>query len=151
MMRVMVACCLLVSTIALADESFGRLFTTPAERANLDYLRKITKDVSAKEKQEQVNVMPIETVEDKAPELPAPISMQGFVKRSDGKKGTVWINHQAILESSRHENLSIGKLSNDKSEVEIKLSNGQHFPLKAGQVYEVTSNKRQETVKPEKN
>ena len=151
MMRIFVFCCLLVSSLASAQENYGRLFTTPAERINLDYLRKITKDVSAKEKQEPVNAEPTEMVEALNVEPSAPISMQGFVKRSDGKKGTVWINNQPILENTRQNDLSVGRLAKDKSEVEIGLKSGQHFALKAGQVYEITSNKRQEIAKPAKN
>jgi hypothetical protein len=143
--------CLLFSTIAPAQDNFGRLFTTPAERANLDYSRKITKDVSAKEMQAPANVEPTKMVEEPNVEPTAPISMQGFVKRSDGKKGTVWINHQPILENTSHDDLSVGRLTKDKSEVEIGLKSGQHFALKAGQAYEITSNKRQEIVKPAKN
>lgn len=151
MMRIFVFCCLLVSSLASAQENYGRLFTTPAERINLDYLRKITKDVSAKEKQEPVNAEPTEMVEALNVEPSAPISMQGFVKRSDGKKGTVWINNQPLLENTRQNDLSVGRLAKDKSEVEIGLKSGQHFALKAGQVYEITSNKRQEIAKPAKN
>lgn len=151
MIRILLISYLFVSNIAVAQEGFGRLFTTPTERANLDYLRKMTKDISAKEKQAPANATAIETAEDTNTEPPAPISMQGFVKRSDGKKGTVWINHQAILENTRHEDLSIGKLTNDKNEVEIGLNSGQHFALKAGQVYEITPKKRQEIAKPANN
>lgn len=150
-MRMLAICCLFVSSLAVAQDGFGRLFSTPAERANLDYLRSITKDVSIKEKQDSVSALPAEAVEDTAAEPSAPISMQGFVKRSDGKKGTVWINHQPILENSRQDNLSVGKLARDRNEVEIGLKSGQHFALKAGQVYEITSNTRQEVAKPAKN
>ena len=151
MMRIFVFCCLLVSSLASAQENFGRLFTTPAERINLDYLRKTTKDVSAKENRESVSAAPAEVMDEVTAEPSAPISMQGYVKRSDGKKGTVWINHQPILENTRQDNLSVGKLAKDKSEVEIGLKSGQHFALKAGQVYEITSNKRQEIAKPANN
>lgn len=149
-MRMLAICCLFVSSLAVAQDGFGRLFTTPAERANLDYLRSITKDVSIKEKQDSVSALPT-VVEETTAESTAPISMQGFVKRSDGKKGTVWINHQPILENTRQDNLSVGKLARDRNEVEIGLKNGQHFALKAGQVYEITSNTRQEVAKPAKN
>ncbi|HEY3301514.1 MAG TPA: hypothetical protein VGJ90_12135 [Methylophilaceae bacterium] len=151
MMRIFAICCLFLSSLALAQDGLGRLFTTPAERANLDYLRSTTKDVSIKEKQDSVSAPPAEMVEEPVAQPSARISMQGFVKRSDGKKGTVWINHQPILENTRQDNLSVGKLARDKNEVEIGLKSGQHFALKAGQVYEITSNKRQEIAKPAKN
>jgi hypothetical protein len=151
MMRIFVLSCLLVSSLASAQENFGRLFTTPSERVNLDYFRKMTKDVSAKENRESVSAAPAEVMEEVTAEPPEPISMQGFVKRSDGKRGTVWINHQPLLENTRHDELNVGRLTKDKSEVEIGLKSGQHFALKAGQVYEITSNKRQEIAKPAKN
>lgn len=140
MMRIFAICCLFLSSLALAQDGLGRLFTTPAERANLDYLRSMTKDVSIKEKQDSVSAPPAEMVEETVAQPSAPISMQGFVKRSDGKKGTVWINHHAVLESSRENDMQIGKLQNGTHLLSIRIKE-KNINLKAGQVYDVEANR----------
>ncbi len=152
-MRILAIFCLLFVSSASAQETFGKLFTSPAERANLEYLRSITKDVTEKENQKQVQteIIPTQGLDDVNDATPAPIAVEGFVKRSDGKKGTVWVNHEAILENTKRDDLSVGKLANDKNEVDIGLKNGKHVVLKAGQVYEISSNKRQEIAKPANN
>ena len=77
--------------------------------------------------------------------LPAEVHMQGYVKRSDGKKNTVWVNHQALQENAGNADVQIGTLStkfkskgklDGADEVRLKLpGNGQNFNLKAGQRY----------------
>lgn len=82
------------SQLALADDSFGRLFSTPKERANLDYLRQSRKIIVP----QKVESAP-QSVEVLA--LTKAVELQGYVKRSDGKQGTVWINQQAIQEGTK--------------------------------------------------
>ena len=114
----------------------SRLFTSPTERAKLDSLRQAASAVALQAQETQKEP----EAETTAIPLPAQITMQGYVKRSDGKKSTVWINHQALQENSATADVQIGNLPNknqrDSHALSLKLpSNGQKFNLKAGQSY----------------
>lgn len=142
--------CSLLMTIHLASAAekdisktwleTARLFTTPAERIRLDGLRQ-TASVLALQAQEAKK----QPEEDVATPLPVEVYMQGYVKRSDGRKNTVWVNHKGIQENSSTTDVQVGNLStkfksknklDGADEVRMKLSgNGQQFNLKAGQRY----------------
>lgn len=118
---------MLLPSLAMATEPLGRLFTTPAERANLDYLRQ-TEKVQIPDANQPVPV-------DAAPAVPSSISVQGYVRRSDGKKSTVWVNHTPMQENSDTSEVEVGKLR-DGNQVQLKLpANGKKLSLKPGQVY----------------
>ena len=135
---------------AATDESFGRLFTRPNERSNLDYLRqnqklKIVNPQNDPQQDAIKNDMPIK--------LPDPITLQGYVKRSDGTKSTLWINNQAVQEDSIIDNVQIGRLNSRKGSkinqgtegLDLKIpANDKHIRLKAGQVYEPKTNQIKE-------
>jgi len=126
--RLLIFVCLISSVTANAADSIGRLFTTPAERANLNYLRQTAKLQS----QDQADGIEKEV----PPSMPSEISMQGYVKRNDGKKGTVWINNQPMQENTSNSEVSVGKLRADNNQVPLTLpANGKILSLKAGQVY----------------
>ena len=118
---------------SLAAEPLGRLFTSPVERNNLDFLRQTKKKLIA-----PVLVdAPIVAVEAAPIVLPEAVNLQGYVKRNDGKDGTVWVNNQALQENSSNKDVRVGKLSENSNRVPIKLSgNGRNLNLKAGQVYD---------------
>lgn len=114
----------------------SRLFTSPAERARLDSMRQAASAVALQAQEAQKEP----EAESTAIPLPAEISMQGYVKRNDGKKSTVWINRQALQENSATADVLVGSLPNknqrDSHVLSLKLpSNGQKFNLKAGQSY----------------
>jgi hypothetical protein len=126
-MRYLLIALMLLPSVAGAADSLGRLFTTPAERASLDYLRQIKK-VEVLETDNQA----IEA----APTVPSSISVQGYVKRGDGQKGTVWVNQTPMQENSGTDEVQVGKLRPDGNQVQLKLpANGKSLNLKAGQVY----------------
>ena len=128
-MRYLLIVLMLLPGVAASEDSLGRLFTTPAERASLDHLRQ-TKRVEVLEADKQ----PAEA--DAAPAVPSSISVQGYVKRSDGKKGTVWVNQTPMQENSGTDEVQVGKLRADGNPVQLKLpANGKSLNLKAGQVY----------------
>ena len=141
------------SLVCQGAEELGRLFSRPHERKNLDYLR---------QNQPLKTVKPAESQEDELVEaapmvLPDPIKLQGYVKRNDGQKSTLWINDQPVQEDSVIDNVSIGRLSNrGKNGTEglnVKIpANGKQLRLKAGQVYEPETNQIKElkTVEKEK-
>ena len=130
--------------VASAAEPIGRLFTSPAERSNLDYLRQTKKKLIAP----VIIDASAETIYAPAPApivLPEAVNLQGYVKRNDGKQGTVWVNNQALQENSGNKEVQVGKLSEGSNRVPIKLSaNGKRLNLKAGQVYDPESNRVRE-------
>ena len=126
----------------MAAEPIGRLFTSPTDRSNLDYLRQTKKkliapvavDASAEQAAEPAPIV-----------LPSAVNLQGYVKRFDGKQGTVWVNNQALQENSSNKEVQVGKLSEKSNRVPIKLSgNGRQLNLKAGQVYDPETNRVRE-------
>ncbi len=121
MIRPLLLLLLLAPGPGLADGPLGRLFFTPDERIGLNYLR-------------QVGPAPKQNNETDTIPLSASVSVQGYVQRSDGR-GTVWINHQALQETSAHGGVKVGRLSNGR--VRLTLT-GQHkeVVLKAGQSYD---------------
>lgn len=141
-MRV-IACLMLMflvlpfAQISQAAQPMGRLFSSPAERSTLDYLRQTKKP--------NVVIQPEISAQQTVPEvraLPSAINMQGYVKRSDGKQGTVWINDQAMQENSGNQDVQVGKLPENGNRIPIKLpANGKHLTLKAGQVYDPENNR----------
>ena len=131
---------ILFSQITFAAEPIGRLFTSPTERSNLNYLRQ-TKKLIVPAKVEE----PVETLEAAPIALPDTVNLQGYVKRNDGKDGTVWVNNQALQENSSNKDVAVGSLSGQSNRVPIKLSgNGKHLNLKAGQEYDPETNKVRE-------
>ena len=134
-------CLQLMPSTALAAQPLGRLFTTPAERSNLDYLRQTKKNLPA-----VVNTPTENTMAETAPVvLPDAINMQGYVKRNDGKQGTVWINNNAMQEGSGNKDVQVGRLPTNSNRVPIRLpANGKNLTLKAGQVYDPENNQVRE-------
>ena len=116
-------------------QGMGRLFSSPAERSTLNYLRQTKKALVVAPVQEltqQAEPAPVV--------LPDAINMQGYVKRSDGKQGTVWINNQAMQENSGNKDVQVGRLPENGNRIPLKLpANGRRLTLKAGQVYDPES------------
>ena len=121
-------------------QGMGRLFSSPAERSTLNYLRQTKKALVVAPVQELTQqAEPVPVV------LPDAISMQGYVKRSDGKQGTVWINNQAMQENSGNKDVQVGRLPENGNRIPLKLpANGRRLTLKAGQVYDPENNKVRE-------
>lgn len=131
------------------DQAIGRLFSEPKTRAFLDANRK--NPIIKKHTTPKVTFKPTIKPEKKYVPLPAPITMQGYVKRSDGPN-TIWINHQPVSENTAVDDVNIGRLSDKKSRSNSVLkskerqqntdhltinipANGQSIKLKAGQRY----------------
>lgn len=117
----------------MAAESIGRLFMTPAERANLDLVRQNSNPVNLK----QEEALPETVIKE-----PDSISIQGYVKRSDGKKSTVWINNTPMQEDQGNTEVQVGKLGKSANQVQITLpASGRSVNLKPGQTYDSNSDK----------
>lgn len=129
---------LFTSAQAAPDDDFGRLFSRQNERKSLDVKRQ-----NQKLKVITPQDLQLEPVANAAPpELPNPITLQGYVKRSDGAS-TLWINNQAVQEDSAIDNVQIGRLKGHKNKagagsdsLNVKIpASGKQIRLKAGQVY----------------
>ena len=113
-----VAGSLLVAALPFAAfgmDTMGKLFFTPAQRAELDRLR------------------------GKAAEV---ITLDGVVKRAGGKS-TVWINGVAQTENTAAQEVTLIGKPRDAGAV-LQISSGRKIRLKAGQAYDITSDKVQE-------
>ncbi len=130
---------------AEATGQFGRLFTKPSERTNLNVLRQSQqlKVVTPQDKPDSEDGAEAESVA-----LPNPVTLQGYVKRSDGAS-TLWINKQAVQEDSSVDDVKIGRLNQQGFSkkgasvegVDVKIpANGKKIHLKAGQMYEPETN-----------
>jgi len=140
MMKFVLLSLILFSQITFAAEPIGRLFTSPGERSNLNYLRQTKKLISPAKVEE-----PVDTLDAAPIRLPDTVNLQGYVKRNDGKEGTVWVNNQALQENSSNKDVTVGSLSEQSNRVPIKLSgNGKRLSLKAGQEYDPETNKVRE-------
>ncbi len=126
-----------IAVFAASDpHDFGRLFTSSVERERLDLARK-NANVSALEAQEKKNPLEETEVEELLPEK---VTMQGFVKRSDAKKSTFWINNIPIQENRSNADIHVGSFNKNRisseNQINLKLNkSGQTFSLKPGQIY----------------
>ncbi|CUI09218.1 hypothetical protein [Massilia antarctica] len=109
------ACLLLAAAVGAQAQTapMGRLFTTPAERHQLDIQRGLAA------------APPAPVVE--AASAPQPMTVNGFVRRSSGKS-TVWVNNEA-REGAR--NRFSGPAQAPR--VTLTLPSGQKVVLKPGQ------------------
>lgn len=116
---------MLLSAGSAAGADLGRMFFTPAQRATLDNARKQNIRVEVGSENEQ------------AAPVPQNVSVNGLVRRSDGKS-TVWLNNRAI--SDQHAaGLNVTTVKNDNR---VKLSvpeSGRSVDLKVGQTVEILS------------
>jgi hypothetical protein len=149
-MRLSLLAGLLISILTLQVQAettgqFGRLFTKPSERTNLNVLRQSQqlKVVTPQDKPD-----PEDGAEAESVALPNPVTLQGYVKRSDGAS-TLWINKQAVQEDSSVDDVKIGRLNQQGFSkkgtgvegVDVKIpANGKKIHLKAGQMYEPETN-----------
>lgn len=149
-MRLSLLAGLLMSILTLQVQAettgqFGRLFTKPSERTNLNVLRQSQqlKVVTPQDKPD-----PEDGAEAESAALPNPVTLQGYVKRSDGAS-TLWINKQAVQEDSSVDDVKIGRLNQQGFSkkgtsvegVDVKIpANGKKIHLKAGQMYEPETN-----------
>jgi hypothetical protein len=110
--------CASAVVLANPDEptaTLGRVFFSAPQRAKLDQLR---------------TAPPTQ-----APTVaPIAISIQGYIKRNDGKSSTVWLNHQALQENTTHNGVHIRKI--EARGVNLQTATHDVY-LQAGQSYTV--------------
>jgi hypothetical protein len=117
---------------ASAAQPFGRLFFTPAERAQLD--------VARTQKQRTPQVGAAETVETPpAPPAPQIITYSGIVRRNDGS-AVLWLNNRPVDAKDALAGLAVkGRVRPDGSVTMQVPQSGASIELKVGQRAELQS------------
>jgi len=138
---------------AAPNDDFGRLFSRPGERKNLDVMRQNQKlkVITQQDLQRE------SATDDEPVALPEPVTLQGYVKRSDGST-TLWVNSKPVQENSEVDDVEIGHLTkqqgvvkNSSDSLNVKIpATGKHIRLKAGQMYEPETNQIKELRQLEK-
>jgi len=113
--------------------TLGRLFTSPADRAQLDALRAASVNV-------QTAAPPaVETGAVAPAPPPEPMVLNGIVKRSDGKN-TVWLNQTPQNDTPN--------LRSAKGALSLRLPSGRQVILQPGQRYDPLDDKVKEAHEP---
>jgi hypothetical protein len=126
--RILALLCVLEIANAASAAELGRMFFTPAQRATLDNARKqnIRAEIGNENEQQPA-----------AAPVPQNVSVNGVIRRSDGKN-TIWLNNRAVNEQQPGSlNAAIGKGDN---RVHLKVpESGRNLDLKVGQTVEIVS------------
>jgi hypothetical protein len=132
---------LLLPSICLGTEvePIGRLFSTAAERANLDRLRQQNKLLSDQATATEP-VIPAEPAREQ-------FTLDGFVRRSSGK-GTTWINQIPQNEGAVSQNIRVRQQLSKPPAVSVLLPSGKRLALKVGQTFDAVSGKLIEVYEP---
>jgi len=114
-----------------ADEQVGRLFSTPAERVELDLLR------SGLVKKKVLSGVVGEGAENAPPPAPAePLVLNGLVRRSDGRT-TVWVNGQRLEPRGGNGKVTLRGRADRSNRVMLRLSKEpKNIRLKPGQAWD---------------
>jgi len=118
---------LLGAGVAFAAEPVGRLFYTPAQRAQLDVLRS------------QKSIAPAVPEQPEPVAVPEIVTYGGIVRRSDGKN-TVWINNHVVNDGKANDGLAISSKVRSDDRVSVTLPQASSsIDLKVGQSLEIVS------------
>jgi hypothetical protein len=120
---------LAIANAAMAEQPLGRLFFTPAERAQLDQAR------THKQRSPQ------STVTDPVKSPPTQIiTYSGIVRRSDGKS-ILWLNNRAGEEKEAFAGLAVSGHVEANGAVTLQAPTGSTVQLKVGQRAELQTGK----------
>lgn len=117
---------------AAAAERLGRLFFTPAQRAQLDVARS------------QKSRAPLASEPEEAAPVPEVVTYGGIVRRSDGKT-TVWINNHPIDDGKPSARMPVTSRVRPDGSVRLEVpQTNRSFDLNVGQSAEIQSGTIQE-------
>lgn len=112
---------------APAAEPLGRLFYTPAQRAQLDVARS------------QKSRAPLESEKEDAMPAPDVVIYGGVVRRSDGKT-TVWINNRAVNDGKAADRLPVASRVRPDGSINLQVpQTNRSVNLKVGQSVDIVS------------
>lgn len=114
---------------AAGDDHFGRLFTTPEQRSQMDALR------YAEEPEPSHEVL-VPEPEKVAPRTTQnPIRLRGIIRRS-GAEPVYWINDSNSMQADfLQENITVMPEMTGSDSVEIRLPDATIVPLQVGESY----------------
>lgn len=118
---------MLISLQCWADDSLGRLFYSPAQRARMDVARQHERNIK------------IDEVEVESTPPPVNIHLNGVITRSDGRS-TVWINNRIQNDASQVATVGKGgevRVVTPDAQRTIRLKVGQSIDMSSGEVEEV--------------
>lgn len=122
------------SGVAGAQDALGRLFFTPAQRAQIDETRRRP---AAPEPAPEAASAP-------APLPPQSLSVDGIVRRSDGQ-ATVWVNRKPTAAPEQAGAVRIGPVRDASDGADLRLpDSGRRVRIKVGQEVDVQSGRIQE-------
>lgn len=125
----------------LAAQPLGRLFYTPAERAQLDIARM--------QKKPSADATAAAAPPPEPPPMPQTVTYGGIVRRSDGK-AMLWINNRLVEEKEALTGLNVkGKVRPDGAVTLQVPQTGGSINVKVGQSVELQTGKIGEARKPE--
>lgn len=127
MRRVLAVLLMAATAPAFGAEPLGRLFFTPAERAQLD---------QARLQKERPPVAKAAEAPAPAPPAPQILTYSGVIRRSDGK-AVLWLNDRPVDEKDASGLAVAGRIRDDGS-VTVRVP-GRTIDLKVGQSVELTS------------
>ena len=118
----------LLSGSTLAEDNLGRLFFTPAQRAELDRERAAAATNASRPAAVQTQ-----------PKAPPPkmVTLNGIVRRSDGET-TVWVNNKPLHERFGDAEINAGSIAREAVGINLPAS-GKQVRLKVGQTVDATS------------
>ncbi len=124
--------------IGVAADELGRLFFSPAQRAQLDAAR------AQRDRRLPVTAsMSSDTTELPAPLGPEVVTYEGVVRRSDGKS-TVWINGRPMTERTRDGDVNVLGVRRDGSVSVAVPQADRSASLRVGQSMDVISGRIEE-------
>ena len=116
--------------LALGNEPLGRLFFSPAQRAQLDTAR------ATHDRRGPV----IAESEPLPPQGPEVVNYSGLVRRNDGGgPSTVWINGKPMTERTRGNDVNVTGVRRDGAVTVVVPSAGRPASLRVGQSMDVAS------------
>lgn len=140
---VLLLCTAGIST-AYGVEEFGRLFTTPKQRQQIDELRQSRSGLVIEVKDEELELDQTAVVEEDTRDR---LVVKGLVYRSDGKN-SAWVNDSNSYEGDLTSDFTIINSSGiHPDRVEIGLpGSDENIPLKVGQTFDPESMEVQDVV-----
>ena len=126
---------MLPSLAMAAEQTMGRLFFTPEQRARMDLARQQERSIKI-ETEQQENEPPA-----------ANITLNGVITRSDGKS-TVWINNKEQIGDKAGSGIAVPGRGKPAGQISVIASDAKRsVPLKVGQSIDMSSGQVEEAYR----
>lgn len=140
LLRMLPACLLCLAPAPLHAQLEGTLFTSPDQRAYMDFLRQeflaSSQDAGFNIEVPEIPEVPVEGTEETGPAEPVEFTFGGIMTSRDGTR-SVWLNNQLLQESDLPDWVRIVSATPGLA---LQLdANGSRWLLKPGQTVDVTA------------